>query len=42
MSKKPVGNIRYSTKRKTAAVLPIPRGDDLELVSREYIVTAAR
>ncbi len=41
MSKKPGGNNRFSTKRKTAAVLRLLRGEDLELVSREYKVTAA-
>ena len=41
MSKKPGGNNRFSTKRKTAAVLRLFRGEALELVSREYKVTAA-
>ena len=41
MSKQPGGNNLFSTKRKTAAVLRLLRGEDLELVSREYKVTAA-
>ena len=41
MSKKLGVNNRFSTKRKTAAVLRLLRGEDLELVSREYKVTAA-
>ena len=41
MSKEPGGNNRFSTKRKTAAVLRLLRGEDLELGSREYKVTAA-
>ena len=41
MSKKPGGNNRFSTKRKTAAILRLLRGEDLEFVSREYKVTAA-
>jgi transposase len=41
MSNKSGGNNRFSTKRKRAAVLRLLRGEDLELVSREYTVTAA-
>jgi transposase len=32
---------RFSSQRKTAAVLRLLRGEDLELVSRELGVTAA-
>jgi transposase-like protein len=32
---------RFSAKRKTAAVLRLLRGEDLELISRELGVTAA-
>jgi transposase-like protein len=41
MSKRSGGNNRFSSKRKTEAVLRLLRGEDLELVSREYKVTAA-
>ena len=41
MSKKSGSNNRFSVKRKTEAVLRLLRGEDLELVSREYKVTAA-
>jgi len=41
MSKQSGGNNRFSVKRKTVAVLRLLRGEDLELVSREYQVTAA-
>jgi len=34
-------NNRFPSKRKTAAILRLLRGEDLELVSREYKVTAA-
>jgi len=33
---------RFSARRKSAAVLRLFRGEDLELLSREYGVTAAR
>ena len=33
---------RFSAKRKSEAVLRLLRGEDLELLSREYGVTAAR
>ena len=35
-------NGRFSAKRKTAAVLRLLRGEDLDLLSREYKVTAAK
>ena len=35
-------NGRFSIQRKSEAVLRLLRGEDLELVSREYGVTAAR
>ncbi len=35
-------NGRFSAKRKTEAVLRLLRGEDLDLVSREYKVTAAK
>ena len=41
MPKKSGGNNRFSSKRKMEAVLRLLRGEDLELVSREYKVTAA-
>ena len=41
MSKKSGGNNRFSARRKTEAVLRLLRGEALELVSREYKVTAA-
>ena len=41
MSKQSGGNNRFSVKRKSVAVLRLLRGEDLELVSREYKVTAA-
>ena len=41
MSKQSGGNNRFSVKRKSVAVLRLLRGEDLELVSREYQVTAA-
>ena len=41
MSRESGGNNRFSAKRKTEAVLRLLRGEDLELVSREYTVTAA-
>jgi transposase len=41
MSKKSGSTNRFSVKRKTEAVLRLLRGEDLELVSREYKVTAA-
>ena len=34
-------NGRFSAKRKTEAVLRLLRGEDLDLLSREYQVTAA-
>ena len=34
-------NGRFSAKRKTEAVLRLLRGEDLELLSREYKITAA-
>jgi len=33
---------RFSSKRKTEAVLRLLRGEDLDLLSREYGVVAAR
>ena len=44
MSKKPkqAESGRYSAKRKTEAVLRLLRGEDLDLLSREYGVVAAR
>ena len=41
MSKQSGGNNRFPVKRKSVAVLRLLRGEDLELVSREYKVTAA-
>ena len=41
VSRKSGSNNRFSVKRKTEAVLRLLRGEDLELVSREYKVTAA-
>ena len=41
MSKQSGGNNRFSVKRKSVAILRLLRGEDLELVSREYKVTAA-
>ena len=41
MSKQSGGNNRFPVKRKSVAVLRLLRGEDLELVSREYQVTAA-
>ena len=35
-------NGRFSAKRKSAAVLRLLRGGDLDLLSREYKVTAAK
>ena len=35
-------NGRFSAKRKTEAVLRLLRGEDLDLLSREYRVTAAK
>ncbi len=35
-------NGRFSVQRKSEAVLRLLRGEDLELLSREYGVTAAR
>jgi hypothetical protein len=35
-------NGRFSAKRKSEAVVRLLRGEDLELLSREYQVTAAR
>jgi len=35
-------NGRFSVKRKSEAVLRLLRGEDLELLCREYKVTAAR
>ena len=35
-------NGRFSAKRKTEAVLRLLRGEDLDLLSREYQVTAAK
>ncbi len=35
-------NGRFSVQRKSKAVLRLLRGEDLELLSREYGVTAAR
>ena len=35
-------NGRFSAQRKTAAVLRLLRGEDLDLLSREYKVTAAK
>jgi len=42
MAKKSSGTNRFSTKRKMEAVLRLLRGEDLELVSREYKVTASK
>lgn len=42
MSKGQRGGGRFSSKRKTEAVLRILRGEDLDTVSRELGVTAAR
>jgi len=39
---KPAEGGRFSAKRKTEAVLRLLRGEDLELLSREYGVVAAR
>ena len=36
------GNGRFSAKRKTTAVLRLLGGEDLDLLSREYKVTAAK
>ena len=41
MSKQSGGNNHFPVKRKSVAVLRLLRGEDLELVSREYKVTAA-
>ena len=41
MSKKSGGNNRFSARSKTEAVLRLLRGEDLEVVSRAYKVTAA-
>ena len=41
MSRESGANTRFSAKRKSEAVLRLLRGEDLELVSREYTVTAA-
>ncbi len=38
---RPDGRGRWSAKRKTAAILPLLRGEDLETLSRELGVTAA-
>lgn len=35
-------NGRFSAKRKTEAILRLLRGEDLDLLSREYKVTAAK
>ena len=35
-------NGRFSAKRKTEAVLQLLRGEDLDLLSREYKVTAGK
>jgi transposase len=35
-------NGRFSAQRKSAAVLRLLRGEDLDLLSREYKVTAAK
>src|SRR5262249_61262697 len=37
----PADRARFSSRRKTAAVLRLLRGEDLELISRELAVTAA-
>lgn len=44
MAEKPPSreNGRFSAKRKSEAVVRLLRGEDLELLSREYGVTAAR
>lgn len=45
MSKKQAShkeNGRFSAKRKSEAVLRLLRGEDLDLLSREYQVTAAK
>lgn len=44
MSKQQQGTTsgRFSAQRKSAAVMRLFRGEDLELLSREYGVTAAR
>ena len=39
---KPTESGRFSSKRKTEAVLRLLRGEDLDLLSREYGVVAAR
>lgn len=39
---KPSEGGRFSARRKTEAVLRLLRGEDLELLSREYGVVAAR
>ena len=39
---KPAEGVRFSARRKTEAVLRLLRGEDLELLSREYGVVAAR
>lgn len=39
---KPAEGGRFSARRKTEAVLRLLRGEDLELLSREYGVVAAR
>ena len=38
----PQENGRFSAKRKTETVLRLLRGEDLDLLSREYKVTAAK
>ncbi len=42
MPKKNSGGGRFSAKRKAEAVLRVLRGEDLDLISRELGVTAAR
>ena len=39
---RPQENGRFSAKRKSEAVLRLLRGEDLDLLSREYKVTAAK
>ena len=41
-SRSPQENGRFSSKRKTAAVLRLLRGEDLDTLSREYKITAAK
>ena len=41
-SHRPQGNGRFSAQRKSEAVLRLLRGEELEFVSREYNVSAAK